>query len=171
VIVAFKTAPDELDEMEDGITTMMTKHELKEHLFDAYDGFADKRYKKIEHDAPFIVDDRGKGDLDARGHLFLSFCQMFATVEDGERVRISLHGGTPQSANVTQWYVEHGADKQKSGVNFDITPENVDDLLDLAKRFSDIIKRRYDTPAYKYVVPRVSASLIKLHDVLSSAWR
>jgi hypothetical protein len=154
---------------------MTTKLELKSLLFDTYGGFADQRYKKIENDAPFIVDDRGRGDYDARGQLFLWFCQMFAFVEEADLVRLSLISGVPQSDAVSQWYAEHGADEQTSGflytVEIDVTPDNLDDLPDLANRFAAIIKRRYDVCAYKYVVPRTCGSLMRFHGVLSKAWR
>ena len=108
---------------------MTTKLELKGLLFDAYDGFADKRYKKLEKDASFIVDDRRQGDHDTRGQLFLWFCQMFAYVEDANTVRLSLIGGVPQSDAVSQWYAEHGAEEQSSSINYtveiDLTPDNL----------------------------------------------
>lgn len=154
---------------------MTTKLEIKGLLFDAYGGFADKRYKKLENDAPFIVDDRRRGDYDARGQLFLWFCQIFALVEAPELVRLSLIGGVPQSDAVSQWYAEHGAEEQASSFNYTVeigvTPNNLDDLPDLANRFAAIIKRRYGVPAYKYVVPRTCDSLMRFHGVLSRAWR
>lgn len=154
---------------------MTTKLELKGLLVDAYGGFADKRYKKVENDATFIVDDRGRGDYDARGLLFLWFCQMFAFVDEADSVQLRLINGVPQSDAVSQWYAEHGADEQTSSslytVEIDVTPDNIDDLPDLASRFAAIIKRRYDERAYKYVVPRTCDSLMRFHGVLSKAWR
>jgi len=151
-----------------------TKTEIKKTLFDEYDGFADKRYKKIENDAPFIVDDRHRGDYDARGQLFLWFCQMFAFVEDANTVRLSLVGGVPQSSAVSDWYEAHGAEEQVVGVNhrveISLTPDNIGDLPDLANSFAAITKRRYSVPAYKYVVPRTRSSLLRLHKVLSTTW-
>lgn len=153
---------------------MTTKIELKGLLFDAYDGFADKRYKKIENDAPFIVDDRKRSDYDARGQLFLWFCQMFAFVEDANTVRLSLIGGVPQSSAVSDWYKAHGAEEHAAGANHRVeiclTPDNLGDLPDLAKRFAAITKRRYSVPAYKYVVPRTRSSLLRFHKVLSTTW-
>lgn len=154
---------------------MTPKLELKGLLFEAYGGFADKRYKKLEKDAPFIVDDRRQGDYDARSQLFLWFCQMFAYVEGADTVRLSLIGGVPQSDAVSQWYAEHGVEEQatnfKYSVEIDVTPDNLDDLPDLANRFAAIIKRRYGVPAYKYVVPRTRDSLLRFHGVLSTVWR
>lgn len=144
--------------------------ELKQHLFEAYDGFADKRYRNIERDAPFIVDDRADRDLDARGQLFLWFCQMFATVRATDRVHLLLRGGTPESDDVAAWFDAHGAERGAGGIGFDIRPDSLASLEDLAQRFEAIIRTRYDTKAYKYVVPRVAASLRRLRDVLDAAW-
>ena len=36
---------------------------LKRVLFDTYDGFADKRVKKLENATTFIVDDRNEGGV------------------------------------------------------------------------------------------------------------
>lgn len=44
------------------------------------------------------------------------------------------------------------------------------DLDDLAKAFQAITKSKYDVKAYKYVVPRVAASLRQLRQVLAKAW-
>ena len=144
--------------------------ELKQRLFDAYGGFADKRYRDIDREAPFIVDDRTKGDLDARGHLFLWFCQMFATVTAPDRVHLLLRGGTPENKAVAAWFESHGAERIAGGIGFDIVPDTIADLEDLAQRFESIIRSRYDTKAYKYVVPRVAASVRRLRDVLDEAW-
>lgn len=147
-----------------------TTVELKQHLFDAYGGFADKRYKDINRDAPFIVDDRGDGDYDARGQLFLWFCQMFLQVMDGTHVKLTLRGGTPDGPEVKEWFAQHDAEHKAGGVEFEITPNNVDDLLALAASFQSITGRRYDTKAYKYVVPRVVDSLHRLHGILRHFW-
>ncbi|MFN3778543.1 MAG: hypothetical protein ACK4SI_06035 [Brevundimonas aurantiaca] len=150
--------------------SVQTAEELKAIFFDAYDGFADKRLKDISRDAPFIVDDRNKSDFDARGQLFMWFCQMFVTVEASHRVRLSLRGGVPKSAGVTAWLREQRAEQTNFGTEFVITPENLKALDDLIIRFADITKKRYDTKAYKFVVPRVYKSLGVLKKVLEAAW-
>lgn len=147
-----------------------TALELKKVLFDAYGGFADKRLKKLEHDALFIVDDRGESDYDARGDLFLWFCLMFVTVEAADRVKLSMRGGVPECTAVHQWFDKHGAERQPYGVETTITPDNLDALDDLAARMAAIVRKPYEVRAYKYVVPRVAASLRHLRQVLSRAW-
>ncbi|MBN9674664.1 hypothetical protein [Salipiger bermudensis] len=154
---------------------MTTRLELKRVFFEAYDGFADKRYKKLENNQPFIVDDRSRGDHDAQGQLFLWFCMIFAEVLDGDRIRVKLGGGVPQSARVSQWIAEHGGEIEEGHIgysaDFEVSEENLDDLLDLADRVGAIIRGHYDTPAYKYVVPRTQASLLRLHDLLAEVWQ
>jgi hypothetical protein len=144
--------------------------ELKQQLFDAYGGFADKRYHDIERDAPFIVDDRTERDRDSRGQLFLWFCQMFVTVRAKDRIHLLLRGGTPESDAVTQWIDAHGAEREAGGIGFDILPGTLADLEDLAQRFEAVIRRRYETKAYKHVVPRLAASLRRLRKILDAAW-
>lgn len=149
---------------------VQTANELKAVLFDAYDGFADKRLKNVARDAPFIVDDRTQNDYDAGTQLYLWFCQMFVTVEAPDRVRLTFRGGTPASAEVSEWFERHGARTTNFGTEVDLTPNNLESLGDLIGRFSAITKRPYDTPAYKYVVPRVCQSLSQLQKVLGGAW-
>ena len=144
--------------------------ELRGVLFEAYDGFGDKRLKDLGRDAPFIVDDRAKGDLDAKGNLFLWFCQIWIHVEAPDRVRVTLRGGVPEGTAVTEWFQAHGAKHSNFGLEVIITPANVGDLEALAKAFLAITKSKYEVKAYKYVVPRVAISLRKLRDVLGHAW-
>lgn len=144
--------------------------ELKQHLFEAYGSFADKRYRNVDHDLPFIVDDRTPADFDARGQLFLWFCQMFATVQDQDRILLFLRGGMPRSDDVLAWFGAHGARQEAGGFEVEIRPDTVADLENLARRFESILKKRYDTKAYKYVVPRTAASLRRLRTVLEAAW-
>lgn len=149
---------------------VQSANELKQVLFDAYDGFADKRLKRIENDAPFIVDDRTEGDQDARGRLFLWFCQLFVDVVSEEEVYLTFYGGTPTGPEVESWLNAHQLEVNKPGVTVSISPQNVDGLSDLATSFEKILTRRYDTRAYKYVVPRTAQSLRRLQNVLIKAW-
>jgi hypothetical protein len=149
---------------------VQTADDLKAVLFDAYDGFGDKRYKDKTRDLPFIVDDRTEGDTDARGQLFLWFCQIFVNVEAADRVKVSLRGGVPESAGVAAWLADHGAEQTNFGTQILITPQNIDSLDDLISRFAAITKKPYDTRAYKFVVPRLCHSLKQLKKVLVGAW-
>ena len=151
---------------------MSTKSELKQALFKAYDGFGDKRLKKIENDAPFIIDDRGPGDYGADKQLFPWFCLMFADVVDGSTVRITMRGGLPTSPSVNSWFASTKAEDYAGGVQFHIASGEQDTLLQLADRIEAIVApgKSYAVKAYKYVCPRVAHSLRELHKVLSSAW-
>lgn len=149
---------------------MQTANELKALLFDAYGGFADKRYKHASHDLPFIVDDRAKKDYDAGGTLFLWFCQIFVRVEAADRVLLSLSGGVPESPAVDVLLEKAGATRTESGFQIVLTPGNLGIIDALIKAFSAIIKKQYETKAYKYVVPRACNSLARLKRVLAGAW-
>lgn len=144
--------------------------ELRGVLFGAYDGFADKRLKDLGRDEPFIVDDRGKGDLDAQGRLFLWFCQILVRVEAPDRVRVILRGDVPEGAGVKEWFQAHSAQHSNFGLEVVLTPADVGDLDALAKAFLAITKSRYEVKSYKYVVPRVAKSLRRLREVLTEAW-
>lgn len=147
-----------------------TANELKTVLFEAYDGFADKRLRDMTRDAPFLVDDRGPGDFDARKQLFLWFCQIFLRVEAADRVRLSFRGGLPMSDAVEEWFAKHGGTKTDFGMEVTVTMANIAALGDLADRIRAIIRRPYDTRAYKFVVPRTAASIDQLGGVLRKAW-
>ena len=73
---------------------------LKKVLFEEYDGFADKRIKKLETGSTFIVDDRTDGDQGADKKLFGWFCSMFVDVESSTSVTIRLIDGTSISSGI-----------------------------------------------------------------------
>lgn len=150
-----------------------TTNDLKKIFFDAYDGFADKRVKNLDKESFFIVDDRGRGDYDARKELFLWFCLIFVEVLDEANIRILLRGGVPQSAQVSAWLKEHGAEESKSGITFNIERGHEQELLGLAKAFRAITRpgAKYDVKAYKYVCPRTADSIERLFKVLEGAWK
>lgn len=151
---------------------MTTKNEMKRALFDAYDGFAEKRLKNIENDAPFIVDDRSSGDFGADKQLFLWFCQMFVEVNSGDCIQVTMRGGLPDSADVAAWFDTIGAQDDARGKTFEIGVGQQDALLDLADRMEAIIApgKRYPVAAYKYVCPRTAGSLRRMHSVIDKVW-
>ena len=81
----------------------MTQADLKRALFTEYGGFADKRYKDLTRNLPFIVDDRTDGDKDARGQLFHWFCLIFVEVEGEEAIKVTLRGEIPENRTVQAW--------------------------------------------------------------------
>jgi hypothetical protein len=151
---------------------MPTKTNLKQSLFDAYDGFGDKRLKKIENEAPFIVDDRGPGDYGADKQLFVWFCQIFVEVIDGDCLRVTIRGGLPASVDVDEWFAAHDAEESAGGRLFNIHAGEQTELLELASRIEAIVApgKKYTVRAYKYVCPRVAGSLRRLHEVLQTQW-
>tara|TARA_A100000171_G_scaffold53042_1_gene75757 strand:+ start:10758 stop:11252 length:495 start_codon:yes stop_codon:yes gene_type:complete len=148
-------------------------HALKQHLFDAYGGFSDKRIKNLDKGKLFIVDDRREsGDNDARGALFYWFCQMFAEVESANEVQLIMRGGIPHSSAIQAWVEDGNAQFDESIGQLTITVQlgrDEEKLHQLSKLVHDIVKPGapwYSEKSYKYVCPRVAGSLTKLARVL-----
>lgn len=146
---------------------------LKKHLFDAYGGFADRRVKDLSKRDTFIVDDRGGGDFDGHGELYLWFCKLFAVVRSDDRLDLRLDGDPPLSLDVEEFVTKTGSSVEKSGIvsksiTLSIGVSDAAKLRDLATRMRRITGpgARYSVPSYKYVVPRTAASLERLADVL-----
>ena len=59
---------------------------LRDHLLDAYGGFADRRFKDRDLDRTIKVDDRGPRDV------YPYFCSIFASVPDrnGDALRMTI---------------------------------------------------------------------------------
>ena len=100
---------------------------------------------------------------------------MLVLVESGEAIKLTFRGGIPQSEAVLAWFEEHGAPIQEQGGKLastvQITPENLDDLLDLHQSFSKIVAKPYTVDWYKHTVPQISRALNRLHRGLSTVWR
>ncbi len=149
---------------------------LKRHLFDAYNGFADKRIKDLSKCDRFIVDDRTDDDIASNGKLYGYFCMMFATVISENEIELSLVGNIPESPRVREWITENAAKEDSSyqhRLEITVTPRNTRALTELAKRVAAITARgapRYSVPSYKYVCPRVARSLNKLATTLAKYW-
>lgn len=148
---------------------------LKKTLFDKYNGFADKRIKKLESDSLFIVDDRSEGDYGADKKLFLWFCSVFAVVDTESSISVSLVGGVPRSAEIESWIVNNNCvftEGNQIVMKFSLQKGEEFKLLDLASLFENIVApgKRYSVPAYKYVCPRTANTLRKLAANLLLAW-
>jgi len=148
---------------------------LKQALFDQYGGFADKRYKKLSSSDVFAIDGRSPADLAADGKFYGWFCLMFADTSDEPVIRVRLLKNVPDSPEVQTWIARHQAIYTYSPqeiLDFKVAPNEQYKLLELAAAFEAIVKpgRRYSTPAYKYVCPRLGQSLRLLEQVLSSQW-
>lgn len=143
---------------------------LKRAMLETY-GFADKRIKNIDRGSLFIIDDRSPDDVGADRQLYSWFCQMFVEVTSGDRVLLTLSGDVPNSPRVAHWF---GANAKATnfGTQVEIARGEHSKLADLAAAISAIVApgARYHAPSYKYVCPRVAASLKKLQTVLGKFW-
>ncbi|MBN9206676.1 hypothetical protein [Methylibium petroleiphilum] len=149
---------------------------LKKALFEAYDGFADKRIKDLEKSALFIVDGRGPGDYAADKSLFLWFCAVHVEVKSETQVVVRLSGGVPTSPGVKAWAKENGAKIQTTPVaTLSVAvakgSESILDSLASAIRAITAPGVKYSVAAYKYVCPRTAATLKELSAVLQAAWK
>ena len=151
---------------------VQSTHELKQVLFNAYGGFADKRIKNLERGKLFIVDDRTRSDEDAAGKLFLWFCQVLAEVIDGDTVKIILRGDIPEGPLVAKWFEQHGATKSNFGLELVVPRRAEAELSALAAGLRAIVRPgvQYPVNSYKYVCPRTAGAIEHLQHVLEIAW-
>jgi hypothetical protein len=156
---------------------MTTERALKEALLAAYGHFSDRRIKNIDRGSVFIVDDRGPGDFGADKQLFSVFCMIFADVKAADNVEVNLHKNVPVGPSVSAWSSRVGARVVSSSLakslSFNVSPTSLRHLEELAAAVRAIVAPgapRYTERSYKYVCPRVSASLLRLRKVLASAW-
>lgn len=149
-----------------------TTQALKKVLFEAYEGFADKRIKNLDKSDRFIVDDRGSGDYDARHELFLWFCQIIVDTVDAETIVVTYRGDVPTSPAVAAWFEGHGAVDTPFGRQVTIKRGGQTDLTALAQAIAAIVASgaRYPVRSWKYVCPRTAASTHRLAKVLDAAW-
>lgn len=150
---------------------------LKQALFDEYDGFADKRIKKLESGSRFIIDDRSEGDIGANKLLYSSFCMIFADVLSADQVKVSLYGNVPLSKKVRNWIenidCDFSEERYQVSLSFIINKGGEQILEYLANAIKSIVERsapRYEVPSYKYVCPRTASSLIRLMNTLKKVW-
>lgn len=147
---------------------------LKQHLFEAYGGFTDKRIKKIEKGNQFIIDDRDQHrDFDADKNLYYWFCLIFAKVISTSEVEVVMRGGVPMNGQIEAWIADGNAHIEEAPFRL-IVPIKIGEEEQLRK-LATIVELiicpngpRYHEPSYKYVCPRVASSLRQFADVLSS---
>lgn len=144
---------------------------LKEVLLSVYGSFADKRIKNIDVGDRFIVDQRTGSDIASDGSVYGWFCSMFLEVRDASDVTLNVIN-IPTSPTVEGWLGRHAASFGRNGYRIDIPRGQETMLRDLANRVSAITARgnRYETPHYKYAVPRVAKALQTLERALGQGW-
>ena len=145
----------------------------KQHFFDDYGGFADKRLKNIDKGDTFIVDDRKPRDVGADKKLYGYFCMMFAKVVSVECIEVSLRGNIPMSDAVLDWIAETGAAMTgglQQALRFEVRRGEEGRLADLADRIEAITAPgvSYEHANYKYVCPRTAKSLRRLAATMKS---
>ena len=148
---------------------------LKETLFQEYNGFADKRIKNLTKNARFIVDDRGPRDFAADKSLFLWFCAIFVDVLAEDEIFVQLTGGVPMSKRVHSWIDKIGASYEqgsRSTLSFNVKRGHEAILVSLAQALEAIVARgsSYPVASYKYVCPRTAKSLRRLEKTLRKSW-
>ena len=148
--------------------------QIRKFLFEAYDGFADKRYKDLSKSNRFIVDDRSPSDLDAPGRLFNYFCSVFVEVDRPDKVEVFLYGNIPMSAGIEKWISANRATEECSGKGLRIVVSSGQEFVleELASLMRAIVERgaRYSVKSYKYVCPRTAHSLERLAGNLRKCW-
>ena len=150
----------------------MTDHHLKQHLFDQYGGFADKRVKNLEKADRFIVDARRETDSASDGNLYSYFCKVFAEVASPDAVEVQLIDNIPMGAAVSAWIEQYDPtlrDGNQASMSFPVAVGQEGKLDELAAAFRSIVRPgapRYQVANYKYVCPRTAGSLDRLASVL-----
>lgn len=149
----------------------MPIHRLKRALLDTYRSFADRRIKNIDRGHRFIVDGRTESDIAADGQVYGWFCSLFLDVAHADAVQLSILN-IPMSPAVAIWLGEHAEPFGRGGYRVTLARGDQTLLSALAQRVAAITARgkRYDTPSYKYAVPRVVDSLRRLEVALDQAW-
>lgn len=152
---------------------VQSTRDLKQILFNAYGGFADKRIKNLDKGTLFIVDDRTPSDDDAAGKLFLWFCQILAEVIDGDTVKVILRGDVPEGPLVAKWFEQHGSAKSNFGLEFVVRRGTEAELGGLVASFRAIVRpgATYPVKSYKYVCPRTADAIERLQHLLETTWR
>jgi hypothetical protein len=145
-------------------------HQLKRALLDEYGTFADRRIKDIDRGDRFIVDGRTDGDIASDGQVYGWFCSMFLEVKGAEQVALTVVN-LPMSDAVAAWLATN-AEVAGRGIRVLVPRAGQAMLAELRGSVAAITARgqRYDTPSYKYAVPRVSAALGRLETALGRGW-
>lgn len=145
---------------------------LKQHIFTSYGGGADKRVKDASKVRTFIIDDRGRGDLNARKQLYPVFCMVFASLTGDGTLDVTLRGNVPVSPAIHDWVTANNAiytEALQPSLTFPVrvdAPARLDALADLIEAIVKPGAPRYTTPSYKYACPRTAATLRKFSKVL-----
>ena len=159
-------------------TRLQSLRPLKQHFFDAYGGFADKRVKDLDKRNTFIVDERDGGHaIGSDGGLYGSFCALSASVVGANTIELTLYGCVPMSPEIEGWAasceatIAHQPGVTSLRVTLCLGQERR--LLSLADLLMKIVRpgSRYKVAAYKYACPRTARALRRLAAVMRDAHR
>lgn len=147
--------------------------DLKQILFNEYDGFSDKRIKNLKKGNTFIVDELDSSDFGSASQQLLGGrCRVFLKVNDTAEIELSLTKSVPLDDNVRKIIQDTGGIIEKSGVDdlvkILIDLKKLDVLSSLATAFEQIIKKPYSEPSFKYSCPKTATALRRLKKVLAT---
>jgi len=136
---------------------------FRDHLPDAYGGFADRRFKDRDLDRAIKIDDRDATDV------YPYFCSIFVSVpvRTGETLRLTLQHA-PSSPEVVELVEELGSTVHPADFGVTITLTLKASQGPAIKRLARAIKavggrgRSYDDPNLRWICPRTANSLMKL---------
>lgn len=145
---------------------------LRALLFDAYGGFADRRYKKLKWNERFAVLDTGDYDAPSR------FCYVNTWANDDDSLRLELVGNVPisedledfissRSGTLDEWENEYEEERRAVELTFE-AGDAAGAVRELAGTVENVVGpgRSYDDPNWKWVAPRVGEALRGLADVV-----
>jgi hypothetical protein len=150
-------------------------------LCDEYEGFSDKRLKRLDKSDLFRVDDRQPRHFGADRKLFYWFGELYVTTLDDYSVEVELIGAVPISSEITNLLTRWNAEVNHSDatarvdhVTFGVDEGSTDRLEALATALKAIVAagRRYPVEFkwYKHTCPQITESLLRLKVVLDGYW-
>lgn len=131
---------------------------LKQHLFKAYNGFADKRIKNLDKGHSFIIDNRDNEPMN------FAFCMIFAELAGPDRIKLIFQGNLPYNDTVKKMIESKGGtlNDRDGQVQASVGPLTLDDIAFLDKlraAIRDVTNKPYEIKSWKYSAVRVSDSL------------
>ena len=136
---------------------------LRDHLLDAYGGFADRRFKDRDLDRAIKIDDRDATDV------YPYFCSIFVAVPgpNGETLRLTLQHA-PSGPEVVEVVETLGGTVHQADFGATITLTLKASQGPAIRRLARAIKaivgrgRSYDDPNLRWICPRTASSLMAL---------
>jgi hypothetical protein len=141
---------------------------LRDHLLDAYGGFADGRHKDPDLDRPIRVDDRNANDV------YPDFCSMFVSVPERHGIALVLTlQHCPISPEVIDLVEALGGTSHPADFGPTITLHLEATQGPAIRRLAGAIKgivargRTCDDPNHRWICPRTAESLTTLAEHLA----